>query len=598
MRLRRMANRDTLWLNLALGVCIAYGLALIANTQSAADGGWLFYATFLDQGRRLYADMHLALQPLFVLETAAFLKLLGPSWLASKAPAVLHLAAYCIGLRMLAGRARLTDGQRAILLGCVFIVSICFEAYRFDDYHVLADCFEVYSLVVLLDLSRAGIGRSRGLVAALGVFSGLSLTTRMNDGAALFVAVAIAIVCLVPAQRIVSLLLFAVTAGLTGWLTVRLTGDSLHDYATYSIFHAAASKGGTGSVLAYPLLLPLNTLRWLKHGHLYDKAILYTFAVGVCWVFLLRPLASRRGPRDWIKAALGLAIVVVPMHRMHWAFKDITVVMSLSAVVVLVGYGLGLWVIARLLRWPFAPAEQPWDRREILLLIPLGQLASSSMSSAGVHMGLYGPVAMIAMVLAIASPIPLNEQWTSCLLTVATLTLCSGVYYRTMQPFAWHSYVEPPMFEDRQWYRHPVYGPMVIDRQLLHFIQPVCDEVGWSGPQRELLSLPFSYSNYFCSVQPWHGYVQTFFDTSTKETIDGLMGELQTSPPMWIFYQRQLDNLAMHEQTYNHGAPLPHRYLDQLIEQKIASGEWREVYTSTFEDRPHWSTEWILIRTR
>jgi len=92
--------------------------------------------------------------------------------------------------------------------------------------------------------------------------------------------------------------------------------------------------------------------------------------------------------------------------------------------------------------------------------------------------------------------------------------------------------------------------------------------------------------------------VQTFFDTTSKETIQGLMGELQASPPQWILYQRQMITLRIHEQAYNHGEPLEQRYLDEMIERKLADGSWQAVYTSDYGNG-HWrDNEWILIRTR
>jgi hypothetical protein len=153
------------------------------------------------------------------------------------------------------------------------------------------------------------------------------------------------------------------------------------------------------------------------------------------------------------------------------------------------------------------------------------------------------------------------------------------------------------MFVKRQWYRHPVYGPMIIETAQLDVFTQVCGQVG-TGPQTELLSLPLTYANYFCSIAPWHGYVQTFFDTSSRETILRLMQDLDQAPPKWVLYQRQLENLKLHEDTYNRGRPLPHRYLDQMIEEKLNSGRWEKAYTSQYEARPGWSNEWILIRTR
>ena len=109
--------------------------------------------------------------------------------------------------------------------------------------------------------------------------------------------------------------------------------------------------------------------------------------------------------------------------------------------------------------------------------------------------------------------------------------------------------------------------------------------------------MPNPYANYFCDIPPWHGYIQTFFDTSSKETIETLMHELQESPPQWILYERQLDSLAVHEEILNKGQPLPHRYLDQLIMQKIDSADWQTVYTSSYGDRLGNSETWYLLRT-
>ncbi len=575
--------------------CVLFGLAMIANTQAAGDGGWYWYAMVFRGGKHLYSGLHLALQPLYVLETASILALLGKGWMVSKIPAVLHVVAYCVALLLLVRRCHLTDGEKTIVLGCGFFIPICFEAYRFDDYHVLADCFLLYSLVLLLALHRA-VGARRGLLLAtvLGILSGLSLTTRVNDGAALFVGVGIAIACLAPVKRLVSVALFSLVVALTVVVVVHLTGDSLREYATHSIFHAAGSKGGIGSVLTYPLHLPINTLRWLKDQQ-YKWVIALMFAATLAWTLLLRPLARRPGWRGLAMAAAGMLPVFLLLPHIYSAYLGITL-----AVEVLVACGLGLLVLYRMLRWILSSeGAYSWDRREILLLVPLGQLASGSMSSGGSHQGLYGPVGLMIVVLAICSPIRFGAEWPrATLIAVATLLLCSAVDYKYNNPYLWHTYREKPLFTGRVIYRHPEYGPMVIDRDLLQMIEPVCAQVGEGGAGHELLSLPFSYANYFCSIPPWHDYVQTFFDTSSKETIQGLMQKLETSPPQWIFYQRQMATLRLHELIFNHGEPLEQRNLDELIERKLADGSWRAVYTSDYGNSRKWDDHWILIRTR
>jgi hypothetical protein len=88
--------------------------------------------------------------------------------------------------------------------------------------------------------------------------------------------------------------------------------------------------------------------------------------------------------------------------------------------------------------------------------------------------------------------------------------------------------------------------------------------------------------------------------TKIVKTTDRLISTfmVEREPPKWVLYQRQLDSLKLHELIYNQGNPLLHRDLDQMIKQKFDAGMWQIAYTSNYEERPGWSNEWILIRTR
>lgn len=582
--------------------CVLFGLASIANTQLAADGVWFWYATFWLAGKHIYADMHLALQPLYVLETASCLALLGKGWLVGKVPAALHLVAICSGMFLVLRDSTLRDYQKAIVLTCAFFVSINIPAYRFDDYRALSDALEVYSLVFLLMLARTSQAwRSIALSTALGILCGLATMNRLNDGGALAATVAIAIVCMAPSRRFLSLVAFVVVSALTVLLVVRITGDTLHDYATYSIFGAAGIKGGAGNVMLYPLRLPWSVLQFLSDRHV-AAMLAYVLGSAAIWAGLILPyLRPKRSRELWMPAA-GLICILLPLHHflIRGLSRDGLLLRNLAALGVLLVIALGLAVTVRLLTLRYAPhAMRAANRREILLLVPLGQLASSSMSTGGSHLGLYGPIAIMVLLLPIASPIQVKSQWASSFLLAVTAILafhCQHLKYE--RPCIWQGYHSAPLFGRRQWYRHPVYGPMVIESGLLQFIEPICAATAKDGTGSELLSLPFSYPNYFCHIPPWHGYVQTFFDTSSEQTIDGLMDELDKAPPKWIVYQRQLKNLQLHEQRYNQGKPLPHRYLDQLIERKIEAGQWRPVYTSTYGTDSSFDNDWILLQTR
>lgn len=607
--IKRIFNRKCACQNASLAICILFGLALIANTQSAGEGTWFWYSVYFNNGKHLYADLHLALQPIYVLETSAFMTLFGKGWIASKIPAVLHLIAYCLSLRILVAKSNLTDIHKAILLLCAFFVGISFEAYCFSDYHVLTDCFTLYSLVALLSFdSHSSIRRTLTLSTILGALSGLAFTTRVNDGAALFTATFLSIACLAPARKIASLALFTMSVGLTVLFIVGLTGDTVQDYARYSIFNAAQSKGGSDRVFTQPLRLPFNAAQWLIDGNLTQTTLPYCLGVGLIWGLSFGPLRRRLGKPGFLIAVAVAVLTVLQARRMDLFNTTINtnfcsvLLNAAAATIVILGFLIAFTVLAKFAFWLFQTKRPTkWNRREMLLLVPMSQLASGSMSSAGTHVGLYTPVAMLLILLPICSPIRLRNEWArDILFALAVILMLSTATSRFDDPYSWHAYREKPLssFASRTVYKHPEYGPMIIDKDLLEMIQPVCQKIAESESNEELLSLPFPYANYFCSIAPWHGYVQTFFDTTSRQTILELIDTLQHSPPKWIFYQRQLKTLALHESVFNQGKPLAQRDLDRLLQKKIDDGTWQVVYTSNFGDCRDYDNKWLLIRTR
>jgi hypothetical protein len=205
----------------------------------------------------------------------------------------------------------------------------------------------------------------------------------------------------------------------------------------------------------------------------------------------------------------------------------------------------------------------------------------------------YPQAAFVFLLLPVCYPEWLQGKLRQTIsLSLAGIIAVSAAIAKTRHPYHWHHFVDHALFQDRQWYRHPLYGPMYIERGQLRLMQAMCTEIGQDGPPTELLSITNPYPNYFCNVVPWHGYVQTWYDTASRQTIDALVGELQAAPPKWIVYQRALDSMDAHETVFTGGQPLPHRALDRLIMDRVATREWAVFGRQDFE-----GADWIVIRT-
>jgi hypothetical protein len=599
----RDAFHGRVYQSLAVVFCVLFGLAMIANTQLGGEAEWFWYANLFHGGAKLYADLHLALQPLFVLETNAWMQLFGIKCLVTEIPSVIHVVVFCLGIFLILRESDWPDWQKAIVLAGAFLICVECTAYRFDDFHVMADTFIFYSLVLLLMLAKAKTAsRQRGLAIGLGVLSGLTITTRLNDGAALLVAVGVCLLFLARKKKLVVAVLFLVAAALTVVFVVKLTGDSLSDYASNSIIKAAGAKGGTGSILVAPFLIFRNALRML-HG----RRWIFLWLVAIVVAGALTQRYWKAGVKYIVPVQLGIAAIAFAfsshLHRQQLISGAFTAFLSVFLIVV--NYLLLPVVTARYFFSMKKGIENKWDSREILILLPLAELASASASTAAQTTDgfLFSQIAMLLLLVPVIQPFRRWASWANAsLVTIVALMGLSAAAEKIHNPYSWLLFRSSPMFVNRQWYQHPVYGPMYLDRDMLGFIEPVCKEIDGENSKPDLLAMPFSYPNYFCNTPPWHGYVQTFFDTSTRSTIHQLMRELDTSPPQWIVYQRQTKALSDHEVLLNHGKPLAHRELDEMIMEKIATKQWQLVGTSNymFVDKGLYveGDGWLIIRTR
>jgi len=594
---RRLAWQDRLTQrlpSLATAFCVAFGLAMIANTQLPGDGGWYWYAVLHHAGQRLYRDLHLVLQPFAVLETEWWVLLTGRGWIVSKVPAVLHLLAFSVGIALVAAKTRLKSVPRAVLIVTVFFAAIRFDYYRFDDYHVIVDAIFPFSILLLLHLGETPSYRSSlKTVLALGILSGIAITTRFTDGVSLALAIAFAIAYSPKPKKAALLAAFCCLTSLVVYGIVLLTGDSLHDYVACTIFGAAGAKGGLVNTLLRPWMLILEPLSFLAQLPAV-MVVLYCAIAAASWTWLISPFSRTELGKSVVKAALGAALFVGAVIMLLPAFKKGELIVVLSGIWVEAEYFLMLLLVVSIVLRVFRVGNRRiGDPNRVLLFLPFGLLLTGSLSTGGFHFGLYAPLAFFALLAAVLFPAVLEKKWLlSCVLVIAMLTTASNAYFKVVDPASWQSYRSFPMFSHRLVVHHPLYGPMVIDDVQHDFFEGICSVVKADEPA-ELLSIPYPYANYYCGIPPWQGFVQTFFDTSGKAVIDDLIAKLKASPPKWILYQRQMVNLRNHELIYNQGRRLPHRDLDEFIIAKLSSGHWQLVKRVAYGE---WS-DWLLIKT-
>lgn len=585
------------WQGLAAAGCFAVACLLVFLIHPEGDGSWYWYTVLFRSGRHIYSQLHLALQPLLVLEIACFQKLFGMSWIASLFVGLWNASLFLASLILLNRFNSWRDWQKAILLFCAFVTTADFPTIRFDDYHVMSAGLVVYALVCLLYLDRTSSERTNVLLLiATGVVCGICITNRINDGGALLGTVLVVVTLLRQRGRLYSAAVVALAAVVSALSVVLLTGDSARAWWEYSIVRAAAIKGGAGSVLVYPIGLPRNTWHLLMRDRRTMLMLVCILLLTTAWA-----IVERRGQREdgtWNKWLILLTTFLsLATFRRAWTnSSDTAVVCGCLGIFALLL--TGVWVLYRVIRF-YSGNKSGRPPLELLLWVPLGQLLSISMSSGQWFPNPFPSLACFLILLPIAAPkYVFAKGRRAALIAFVSVTAVACCKEKISSPFHWWDYESTSMSTPHSWYQHPVYGAMWIETSQLNFIRPVCETIkSESGDdQPQLLSLPFPYANYFCAIPPWHEYVQTFFDTSSEQTINRLRRELETHPPQWIFYQRQPYALRKHEIAFRHGQPLPHRYLDELIMGKLASGAWKLVKEEDFPAKGR--SQWLLIQTR
>lgn len=580
------------WRTFGALVCFLQGVALTLNVHPAGDGMWFWYARLYREHHLIYGVMHLPLQPLFVLMTAWMQDILGLGWLQSKVLALMQLAAFCFSLWLLAGRIPWKDWQRSILLVATYSLTLTSSYFRFDDYHVTGYCLVVVSIYIMTRMGEEIRQRSiLALTMLLGIVSGLALSNRLNDGAALFVGVAFVFIIAFKRIRWTALPLLTASAAITFFFIILLTGDTIHNWFFYSILRAAAIKGGSHSVLLGPLRVLLAMSRTV---FLYRKtwacAIYGAFVIALVELVVRRRLdpLSPRLSRMWQVWVLVASAAFLVWQSFVGHFNA-----AIGAWGLLLSLGLAAWYALRLARSEWFAGRGGLDWQKALIVIPFLQIMAGMVTSGGSPLETYPPIGVMLLILPICIPRIFQTGWPKrALVGMALMIGISGFIAKAEDPYSWIHFRNESMFKKREWYQHPVYGPVYIETAQARLFSQICARVEAGGQPSDMLEVTNPYANWFCDVPPWHDFVQSWYDTTSRQTIETMDAELRATPPRWILYERSPFTLQANERAFGAGKQLPHREFDQLVLSKLASGEW-----TLAEGVGYRSDDWLLIET-
>ena len=572
----------------AILFCLFYAACLLAFITGPGDGGWILYSHAILKGTRLYTDLHVNQQPLFPLFSTAIVLVAGDVIVTQKLAYFLVPAIY-ISLIYLIVCYVTKDGLKkgGLLIG-IFFIAITFEAYRFDDYHPFAGVLILASLFLSIKLLHVEISLNRYVVFQ-SIIIALLLNTRLNDGVFLAAAVlCFGILTVGFGKKIIlglasSLLCFAMI------LTISLfiLNDTYESWYVNSILIAAQVKGGD-ALLLYPFLMLKNASFFLIEGIFSFKRVVFILlALSVFYISLSRTSGSLKYVFLGV-SFLGIAYATFKIYP-HYA---LTLAAALGVIIAFIGM---LIVLSIKILSSFNKSIS-YSRASPLIIYPFFLFIGGSLSSAGSFGDHFFPLAILILVLALIltnnfTKTPFRRFCKYFSFFTFALLACEAIALRTLEPYSWHSYQVPPFYEKRILINNSPHGPHLLSKDLAGLILPVCAEVQKST---ELLSIPFSFANYYCKKEPWRGYIQTFFDTSSANQVLQLIQDINSNPPAYIFYQRQLENIAVHERLFNGGKPLPHRELDELIMNNIESKKWRIIYVSELYP----PSVWFLIKTK
>ena len=580
-----------------------FGAYLLFSVIGAGDGMWFFYAKDFLAGRRLFSDLNLLQQPVFILINAIGISVFTQSYIAQKLVFVPILMLYVFSSYLLVNKSSSGQLFKTALFLCFFFTGIRFEAYRFDDYHAFVNMMSILMILIFMVYLSDDISKKRSIILSLaaGLVVTICILTRLNDGLILFFSSMLFYLLRRKSGYFIDLLLFLFSSVITFFVVLWVINENIFTWFSSTIVTASSAKGGIQQLLQAPFFLLFNSVNLLISSNIGTSFAISVLSIICLWCLfkIFTFFKENQKEKTHIKTFAFLALYFVFLCILIYLGK-LLLFSGLDLIEVLTVASIPMMVIFCLFRGFsfflfFREGEFLWQ--ELLLIIPIGLFVSGAMSSGGYPLGgLYFQFALFMTTWFVLYSKHLSRYVLLSFVFLMVLTAYTGFLYKYNNPYSWHSYFSPSLATSRTFIQTEHLGAIPMDYETYKFISPVCKIV--KERSATMLSLPFPFANYICGSPVWNGYTQTFFDTTTKKTTDKLLSEITQNPPDLIFYQRQLYNLRNHEIVYNNGTPLPHRKVDEYVIGKLNRGDWKLLYVSAFGNNRFGDNMWLLIDTK
>jgi hypothetical protein len=575
--------------------CFLFSVTILFSILSPGDGGWILFGKELQNHSLLYENLNFHQQPLFPFLGKLVSTYSNDKFFLEKSFFLFIPITYIYAIYKISQKAFKSRLIQSFFILSVFFASIQFEAFRFDDYHGFSGALKFLSLYISIIFLRSEI-KFNAFINFQSIIASLVFFSQITEGVFLFCVIygiGFYKECRIRLLIYSLFKTFIIFFSFFIFFVFFLSDTSIQNWFSNTITEAGSIKGGDG-LYFYPFKMIVNSVKAITipffSGHYFLKLFLLLFyLLGIFILLNYKKLIRFKYISEFfIFFIFSFGFFIQEIYNL----KIISVLLPYSFI-------FSLFIFIAYLAYLFSRNFQrdiTLNKTLCLILYPLCFFISGSLSSGGSFNDHYFSMALFLAVF----PFIINSSFIKKGIPNGYLNLISLVFLvvaiqgytaRYNNPYSWHSYHVPKLFFKYKFVYSSLHGHFITNDEVEALIDPVCKLT--DGPST-LLSIPFSFANYYCGKKIWEGNIQTFFDTSSEIQVKKIIEKLKIDPPNFIFYQRQLANLKLHEEIYRNGKALPHRKLDEFIMNEIEGKKWLVIYTSKLYP----PSEWILIATK